>query len=1222
MFFINFEINNMKKAFSVIELMRMSKSILSQILVAVVFLLAIETHAQCVPYQYFTGSSQAKMTNDGWVTSGGTWSYIQNSAISRSGSQHIAQSNRNTTIPAYIKSPKINAPKTFSFWAKSRYANSNCSLSFSDDNGATWTNINNGATTLSTNLNPTPYTVSSAVIPVLTSSWQLVTVTANFPASPYGYYFKINDARTNGTVATLCLDDFSWTSSDSTQNTIVVPEVNTDGLIPSNCAILVPTTAVYHFYDVGGPDDFYSNGQTNNVTFTPLDPAFKIKVSFVSSNYNLELVDKVIIYDNTTATGSQILGSPFFTPLVTPYVSSLSSDGSLTAQFLSNGPYVSTPVSSQSDGYEILIECSPPVCQLPTSTPTISNITSTTATINWTGISPGYEYAVTLTNTPPSASGDYTNSTTAVITGLVPNTFYYGWVRSKCSTTFYSDWVMSSGFKTECLAYTVPYIEDFNGLDYVLPNCTSATGGDWQTNLSTGNLLGSVSGNLFFTKPIALSSLTYYNLSYDYAALLGTADFEVYIGQVNNSSILYPVNKLFSHVGISTASSNSFIFNKATGVYYIGFYLVSTSNPSTTRLSIDNIVIDCPMPVITASSTLVCSPNSIITLSSSGTSVNKWATSAGVLYTNPIATWPYVANSNVKTVYLKTNTSATVTLTNVKGACNNSVTQYIEYKATTWNGTAWSNGVPDSTTQAIFNGNYTSTGDLYACSVIVTSGNVVFNSNHSLIVQNELKVTAGSLTFENNASLVQINDVTNAVGVYSGGNTGSITYKRTTNPMRRFDFTYWSAPVSPQTLAGLSPLTLYDKYMSYNATSNTWSILNSSSSMIPGKGYIIRGPQTFDMVFPQIFNGSFNGVPNNGTITTPIAGPNNLNLIGNPYPSALNADLFLSNPLNSAILDPTIYLWTHNTPVTGNNYSSSDYAVYNYLGGTGTTAAPSGVTGGFNNNVPNGKIASGQSFFIKGLASGNATFLNSMRVVGNNNQFFKMSQASNNVSDQNHRIWLDVKNEQDDYKQTLIGYSPNASNKLDRGYDAEIINSETAVSLYSIAENALLSIQGRSMPFNDSDEVDLGFSTKTLGRFTISLQNFEGLFLNQDIFLKDNKLNKVINLKKESYSFISDKGVFNDRFVLGYRNIFSALKNKEIASNDIIIFKPNQDLYIDSGNVIIQKIRVFDVRGRMLLEKEDISATQTTINVGSSNQVLLIEITTKDGIVITKKYVN
>lgn len=1219
---MNFETKNMRKDFFFITLVRGSKSILISILVAIVFLLTFETHAQCGSYQYFTGSNQAKMASDGWVTSGGTWSYIQNSTIARSGYQYIAQTNSNTTNPVYIKSPKINAPKTFSFWAKSKLANSNCSLSFSDDNGATWTNINNGATTLSTNLNPTPYAVASAVIPVLTSSWQLITVTANFPASPNGYYFKINDARVNGTAATLCLDDLSWTSSDSTQNTIVVPEVNTDGLIPSNCTVSVPTTAVYHFYDVGGPDDYYSNGQTNNVTFTPVDPALKIKVSFLATNYNLAYGDNMSVYDNTTATGFPILGSPFSAPLTTPYVSSLSSDGSLTAQFVSNGTYMVSPTGSLLDGYEILIECSQPVCQLPTSAPTISSTTSTTATINWTGISPEYEYAVTSTNTPPSSSGTSTTSTTGVITGLNVGTLYYAWVRSKCSPTFYSNWVMSTGFTTTCPANSVPYLEDFTGLNHVLPNCTSITGGDWQTNLASGKLLGSVSGNLFFTKPIELISGTFYNLSYDFAALLGTADFEVYIGKVNNASMMVPANKLFSHVGVSSASNNSITFNRGTGVYYIGFYLASTSNASATQLSLDNVLVDCPAPVIVASSTFLCGSNSIVTLTSAGNYPIKWSTSAGGLYTNAIATWPYVQNKNLKTVYLKSNVNTTVTLTSVNGTCNNSVTQYIEFKATTWDGTTWSNGTPDSSTQATFEGNYTSTGDLNACSVVVNSGNVVFNPNHSLIVLNEVKVNGGSLTFENNASLVQTSDVTNAAGVYSGGNTGSITYKRTTNPIRRFDFTYWSTPVNPQTLVGLSPYTLPDKFMSYNAASSLWTINNSSATMVPGKGYIIRGPQSYDAVVPQIFNGSFNGVPNNGTITIPIAGPNNLNLIGNPYPSALNADLFLSNALNSGILDPTIYLWTHNTAVTGNNYSSSDYAVYNYLGGTGTTAAPSGATGGFNNNVPNGKIASGQSFFIKGLAAGNATFLNSMRVVGNNNQFFKTTQTSSNGNDQNHRIWLDIKNEQNDYKQTLIGYTPKATNKVDSGYDAELINSESPVSLYSIAENTLLSIQGRSMPFNDSDEVDLGFSTKTAGNFTINLQNFDGLFSNQEIFLKDNKLNKVIDLKKASYSFISDKGVFNNRFVLGYRDTFSTLKNKEITPNDIIIFKPNQDLYIDSGRAIMKKIRVFDVRGRILLEKEDISATQTTLNVGSSNQVLLIEITTNDGISITKKYVN
>lgn len=1221
MFFINFVLVNMKKITSFIGLTKVLKLILVQFSIVIVFLLAVESHAQCGPYQYYSGSNPVKMANDGWITSGGAWAYLQSSITSRSGYQYLSQTSSTTTIPIAIKSPKINSPKTFSFWAKSKLANSNCSLSFSDDNGATWRSINDGATTLSTNLNPTPYAVSSAVIPVLTASWQLVTVTANFPASPNGYYFKIDDTRLNGTVATLYLDDFSWTSSNSAQNNIVVPNVNSVASTPSNCAVLVPTTAIYHFYDVGGPDDFYSNGQINNVTFTPIDPAFRIKISFIDTNYNLASGDKMVVYDNTTATGSPIYGSPFYTPLVTPYVSSLSSDGSLTAQFLSNGTYISTATDSQSDGYEILIQCSPPVCQLPTTSPTISNTTSTTATINWTGISPGYEYAATLTNAQPIISGTYTTSTTGVITGLVPETFYYGWMRSKCSPTFYSDWVMSSGFTTTCPVNNVPFIEDFTGLNYILPHCTTITGGNWQTNLSSGNLITSVAGNLFFTRPLSLSYGTTYTLSYDYAALLGTADFDVYVGTVNNASIMIPANKLFSHVGISTASSNSINFTKTNGVYYIGFYIASTSNAPATFVSLDNIAVDCSTPVITASTTIICDPNTIVSLTGSGTIGSKWATTAGVLYKNSTATWLYTAPANVKTVYLKTNVSATVTLTGINGVCNKSVTQDIIFKTTTWDGTLWSNGAPDSTTQVTFNGNYTSTGDLYACSVKVTSGNIIFNSNNSLIVQNGVTITGGSLTFENNASLVQINNITNGVGVYSGGNVGSITYKRSTTPIRKFDFTYWSSPVNSQTLFALSPLTLSDKYFSYNASSSSWTILDSSSFMEPGKGYIIRGPQTFDVVIPQIFNAVCSGVPNNGTIVTPIVGPNNLNLIGNPYPSALNADLFLSNALNTGILDATIYLWTHNTAITANNYSSSDYAVYNYLGGTGTTAAPSASISGFNNTIPNGKIASGQSFFIKGVASGNATFLNSMRVVSNNNQFFKSSNATNSQNNDS-RVWLDVKSEKGSYKQTLIGYSPNATIGFDRGYDGECIDTVNDVTLYSVLENTCLSIQGRPLPFVDTEEVNIGFKTSKPGNFTISLYDFDGLFLSQDIYLKDTKLNKTINLKEHSYSFTSNSGTFNDRFILLYKDNMLNISNNSFSTNDVVLYKPNQDLHIDSGNTSMKAIKIFDLSGRLLLEKKNINSNQTTFNLGTVNQVLLIEITSTEDVTITKKYVN
>ncbi len=1108
------------------------------------------------PYQYYNGGYGSQMGTDGWLNYPGLGNWVYSSLnnagamIARSGAYCVSQSGTNSTSPISIQSPKINTPQTFSFWAKATAAAVTCSITFSDDNGANWKTITNGVTTISTVAHPTPYAVSSAVIPVLTTSWQLVTVTAAFPASVNGYYFRISDSRPNGTAGTLYLDDFSWISSVASENTIVVPLVNPVAATPSSCTISVPTTAVYNFFDVGGKEDYYSKGQTNNVVFTPATAGDKIKITFIPLYCGMATTaNKIIICDNTTTVGNvnpitmSLIPSPFsasFPPNTVSYVSSLSSNGSIAMQFISNGTYAATGFTTMLDGFDIKVECSSSVCPSPVTTPVISAITSTTATMSWTGIAAGYEYMATNSTTAPTGTGTYTTGTSVSLTGLTPDLYYYGWVRSKCGATFYSPWVHTTGFMTLCAPVSIPYLEDFTGLDVVLPTCTSQTpAGDFQTVLANGNLAATITGETFFTKPVALSSGTTYKLSYNYSALSGNASFGVYIGTINDTTMIIPANNIATHNNISATTTNSFnITVPTTGYYYIGFYLISTSNSPTTQLVLDNISIDCITPVITPSTTTVCGSNTIVTLTGSVTSGFTWATSAGTLYSDAAATIPYVALTNATTVYFRTSANATITVTGINGGCSKTATQNITMNSTTWNGTAWSNGSPSSTVQAIFNGNYASNnlvspGNLNACSVIVQSGTVLFKAGHSLIVQSTVVVSGGTLTFEDTASLVQVASVTNGVGVVNGGNSGNITYLRNTAPMTLYDYTYWSSPVSPQTLSALSPSTPTSRCYSYNATTSAWTSVPASTNMTAGTGYIVRAPSTFSTVTPQVYNGSFSGVPNSGSITTPIVGANKYNLIGNPYPSAINADLFLSNAANNTVVDATIYLWTHNTPIANNVYTANDYAVYNYLGGTGTSAA---TNSGLNTSVPNGKIASGQSFFIKGLTSGNATFLNSMRVTGSNNQFFKTSNTNTISNGIAGRIWLDISNDQGAYKQALIGYAQQASLGLDRGYDGEYFNFGGGISLYSIAATTNLAIQGRPTPFSNTDEVPLGFSVAAAGTFTINLSNVDGLFTSQNVYLKDKLLNTIVNLKQGAYTFTSDLGVFNDRFVVVYRN--------------------------------------------------------------------------------------
>ena len=549
-------------------------------------------------------------------------------------------------------------------------------------------------------------------------------------------------------------------------------------------------------------------------------------------------------------------------------------------------------------------------------------------------------------------------------------------------------------------------------------------------------------------------------------------------------------------------------------------------------------------------------------------------------------------------------------------AFSNSV--LVSFPSTTWNGTAWSNGAPNAITRAVFNGNYSSTASLDACSVEVQSGVVVINSGHTLNVQNDVKVTSGSLTFENNASLVQVNTLNNIGVIFA--NTGNITYKRNTTPIKKYDYTYWSSPVSPQTLLNLSPNS--SRFYSFDPVIGNWANADTAIPMVIGKGYIIRTPDVspYNTITANYFFGAFVGVPNTGTINIPVVlGASQSNLLGNPYPSAFSADAFLSDPTNVPVIDGTIRLWTHNTPMTSGQYTVNDYATYNYTGGIGTSASSVGV----NTSVPNGKIASGQGFFIKGLTSGNAVFKNSMRIMGNNDQFFRMSTPSHTTATQElerHRFWLDISNSEGAYKQLLIAYIQNATNGWDRGYDGEMAEVGNSITFYILQDAKKLCIQGRALPFNENDTIPIAYKSTIASTFQIKLSNFDGLFNTQPIYLEDTVLNITHDLRASDYSFTTEVGTFTDRFIIHFVNTTLGVNNPTLDANQVVIYKnQSNDFVISTGTSTMATVKVFDIRGRLILEKKDINATQTTIGGGMANEVLLVQITTTDGVVVTKR---
>jgi hypothetical protein len=571
------------------------------------------------------------------------------------------------------------------------------------------------------------------------------------------------------------------------------------------------------------------------------------------------------------------------------------------------------------------------------------------------------------------------------------------------------------------------------------------------------------------------------------------------------------------------------------------------------------------------------------------------------------------------------------------GTCTSALSQAVVIDpvvTTTFNGTNWSSPptilklgvITASSTMPI---SLSSNTELCNCTVSANT-NVVVNTGISLKLQDRLTVN-GSLTFRDDASLVQANDV---------ANSGNIIYERETTPIKRFDYTYWSSPVLNQKLIDVSPETDYDKFYSFDATIDNWKTEDPEGFMQRGIGYIIRAPEGTNAPPSPLstYPASFIGVPFNGAFTIPGIIQDRSYLLGNPYPSALDADKFLL--ANSSVLDGTLYFWTHTTNIgigvsnPGSGvyaYSSDDYATYNLTGGVGTAGNFIGTVEQTINR-PTGKIAAGQAFFMSSQVSvpinSNIVFNNNMRLdvndaIMDNSQFFKVNNSTKKTNTiEKHRVWLNLTNKQGAFKQMLVGYLTGATNGYDSFFDGPSYNGNEFIDFYSISDSEFLAIQGRALPFDENDSVPLGYSSAIEGDFSISIDEVDGLLVAQSIYLEDKLNNTIHNLTKEAYTFETSKGTFDDRFVLRYTDKTLGTGDFDTINMQVLISVKNKQIKINSSVESIDKVLIFDILGKQIFSKINVGATELVIpNLGSSEQVLIIKTLLQNGQTVTTKLI-
>jgi hypothetical protein len=552
----------------------------------------------------------------------------------------------------------------------------------------------------------------------------------------------------------------------------------------------------------------------------------------------------------------------------------------------------------------------------------------------------------------------------------------------------------------------------------------------------------------------------------------------------------------------------------------------------------------------------------------------------------------------------------------------------------TYSGSGWS-APPTPATPIIVASNLDVTGNLRVCSCEVINNAILrVHPNATLTVTRNVSVAStASMIVEDDAGLVQIDD--------AGTFTGILTAKRYSTPMKPYDYTYWSAPVNDWRLNQLSPLTLADKYYSFNPAINNWSVvMNGNAVMQRAKGYIVRTPEGWSLsnATSGVYQGSFIGTANTGTIPVVLQkSASGLNLIGNPYPCAVDIDQFLIDAVNRNLVNGTVYLWTHNTAISnlipGNqiyNYTADDYAKYNLTGGIRTAATA--ITGGA---LPDGKIASGQGFFIEvntALPAGNYTayFRNSMRIEGGNASFFRSGQLATGSSPSlssegisKNRFWLNLSNAQGAFSQILVGYLTGATHGFDNLYDGKTLATANPLMMYTLSGSDTYAIEGRGLPFADTDTLPLGYKTTIAGPFTIELDNTDGFFAAQDIFIRDKVTGTVTNLKNAAYLFATAAGTFNTRFELAFRSNANTARLGAVSQSKAVTVIFSRDGNVEAvAPSKIASVSIYDLAGRRIGFAQGVQSVNfNTANPCAAGTMLLVKVTLEDGTVYSDKII-
>ena len=562
--------------------------------------------------------------------------------------------------------------------------------------------------------------------------------------------------------------------------------------------------------------------------------------------------------------------------------------------------------------------------------------------------------------------------------------------------------------------------------------------------------------------------------------------------------------------------------------------------------------------------------------------------------------------------------------------------------------------------------------DLVGESQLIQTEGSILDEDSGGYIERDQQGTANSFNYNywsSSVGPISGNSITRGTGVSSTNanhSLSSVLFDGTdSNAYQNISFlpTYTAADSGISSPIIISSYWLY-KYYGANDNYNSWASIDETSPIYPGEGYTMKGSSGAADIVNDLQNYVFKGKPNNGDISLVLDNSSGdvQRLIGNPYPSAIDATEFIldnlsiaagGNNVNGTIFNGALYFWDHfgeeNSHFLGDYVGG--YAARNLIGGVAaisndirinnTSNAGSPALG---TKVPGQYIPVNQGFFVSttidGFTDDNgvpiATVDGGNIIFKNNQRVFVPETTSSSVflrstslilaepeSQNGHqRIRLIFDSPAGYHRQILIGNNQNASSGFDMGYDAFIatVNQE---DMYWVIENGRFVIQGVN-EFTDGQEFPIGLIIKEGGLARIKIDELENIDDDTQIYIRDAESGEQFEIRNEPFEINLEAGIYNDRFTLVFvsKIIEEDIVTEEslIDEEEIIVFynSPSSELTIRVGtNVSIFDVNLYNALGQRI-KALDFSSDTNTIQVYVNTGVYILQIKTSVGSIIKK----